>query len=127
MKSGLADNPDVETAIKATGIKDHNWMQKLLKVDKEQLILIISQIANKANIDNKSIKEARTELPSFSAVKWDNFAVGAGLSKDPRYLELEYFALLLINFLLHSIRLSLKFMAHTRCFSRGTGTDRRGV
>ena len=37
-----ADDVNVETAIQATGIKDDDWMQKLLEVDEEQLVLIVS-------------------------------------------------------------------------------------
>ena len=86
-----AEDANVETAIRAAGIKDDDWMQKLLEVDKEQLILIVSLIVNKSNIDNKSIKKARTELSSFSTAKWIDFAVRAGLPDNPSYLQLEYF------------------------------------
>ena len=86
-----ADDANVETAIQAAGIEDDDWIQKLLKVDKEQLILIVSLIVNKSNIDNKSIKRARTELPSFSTEKWIDFAARAGLPEHPSYLQLEYF------------------------------------
>jgi hypothetical protein len=93
MPKRLADSDDanVETAIQATGIKDDDWMQKLLEVDKEQLILIVSLIVNKSNIDNRSIKKARIELLSFSTAKWIDFAKQSGLSDDPLYLRLEYF------------------------------------
>ena len=86
-----ANGVNVEPAIQATGIKDDDWMQKLLEVDEEQLILIVSQIVNKSNIDNKRIKEARTELPSFSAEKWIDFTAQAGFPEDPSYLQLESF------------------------------------
>lgn len=84
-----ADDADVETAIQATGIEDDDWVQKLLEVDKEQLIQIVNLMVNKSNI-NKSIKKARTELPSFTA-KWIEFAARAGLPENPSYLQLEYF------------------------------------
>ena len=82
---------DVETAIQAAGINDDDWMQKLLEVDKEELILIVSQIVNEGNIDNRSIKKARIELPSFSTAKWIDFARRADLPEDPEYLGLEQF------------------------------------
>ena len=91
MSKRPADDADVETAIQAAGITDNDWMQKLLKVDREQLILIVSQIVNKSNIDNKSIKKARTELPSFSTAKWIDFAARAGLPENASYLKLEHF------------------------------------
>ena len=86
-----SDDPDVKTAILSAGIIDNDWIQKLLKVNKEQLILIVSLIINKGNIDNRSIKKARTELPSFSTEKWTDFAARAGLPINPGYLRLEYF------------------------------------
>jgi hypothetical protein len=86
-----ANDANIETAIQAAGIKDDDWMQKLLEVDKEQLIQIVSQIVNKSSIDIKSIKKAQTKLPSFSVAKWIDFAARAGLPEDPSYLELEYF------------------------------------
>jgi len=87
----LVNDVDVEFAIAAAGIKDDDWLQKLLDLEEEQLILIISFLLNKGNIDNKSIKSARTELPSFSTTKWRDFAAQAGLSEDPSYLRLQYF------------------------------------
>jgi hypothetical protein len=48
MPKRRADDPDVETAIQSTGIKDDDWLQKLLEVDKDELILIVSLIVNKA-------------------------------------------------------------------------------
>ncbi len=87
----LVNDVDVEFAIAAAGIKDDNWLQKLLDLEEEQLILIISFLLNKGNIDNKSIKSDRTELPSFSTTKWRDFAAQAGLSEDPSYLRLQYF------------------------------------
>jgi hypothetical protein len=38
-----AEDANVETAIQAAGIKDDDWMQKLLEVAKEQLILIVTK------------------------------------------------------------------------------------
>jgi hypothetical protein len=91
MPERRADNSNVETAIQAAGINDNDWITKLLEVDKDQLILILSLIANKGNVDNRSIKKARIELPSFSTAKWIDFAVQAGLLEDPNYLQLEHF------------------------------------
>jgi hypothetical protein len=85
----LADNFVVKTAIHAAGIKDDDWIQKVFEVDKEHLILIISLVVNKGNIDIRSIKKARTELPSFSAAKWTDFAARAGLPENPSYFKLD--------------------------------------
>lgn len=85
------DNADVETAIQSAGIKDDNWIQKLLEVDRDELIQIVSLIMNEGNIDNRSVKRVRTELESFSVAKWANFAVQAGLPESPSYLRPEYY------------------------------------
>jgi hypothetical protein len=85
------DGTYVETAVQDFDIKDDNWIQKLLEVDKDQLTLIIGHLANKGNIDNRSIKRARTQLPSFAAAKWADFAAEVGLPEIPRHLPLEYF------------------------------------
>lgn len=88
----LADELDVESAVEAAGIEDNDWLQKLLGVEKEQLILIISLLVNRSSIDNRTINRARTELPSFSMAKWVDFAsMQARLPEDPRYLWLERF------------------------------------
>ncbi|KAI0286179.1 hypothetical protein BC826DRAFT_918404 [Russula brevipes] len=86
-----ADDANVETAFQAADINDDYWMKKLLEVDKDQLTLILSLIANKGNIDNRSIKKSRIELPSFSTAKWIDFARRADLPEDPSYLQLEHF------------------------------------
>ncbi|KAI0288566.1 hypothetical protein BC826DRAFT_971488 [Russula brevipes] len=83
---------DVETAIQATRINDDDWMNKLLEVDQEKLILIVSKIVNEGNIDNRSIKKARIELPSFSMTKWIDFAKRTGLSRNPTSLTLQHFS-----------------------------------
>lgn len=92
MPKRSADDADVETAIQATNIDDDDWMQKLLQVDEDPLILIISQILNKCNIEMKTIKKARIELPSFSLAKWADFAQQAGLPRNPDNLQLEHFS-----------------------------------
>ena len=86
------DDADVETAIQAVNIDDDDWMQKLLEVDKDPLVLIISQILNERNIQMQTIKKARIELPSFSSAKWADFAERAGLPRNPQNLRLEYFS-----------------------------------
>ena len=85
------DDIDVESAVQAAGIKDDDWVQKLLDVEEEQLILIICFLMNESNIDSKTIKSARAGLPSFSTTKWSDFAAQAGLPDDPSYLKLGYF------------------------------------
>src|SRR6266852_1481166 len=85
------DNVEVEEAMQAVGIEDNDWLQKLLAVEREQLVLIISCLVNEKSIDNRSIKRARTELPFFSTAKWINFAAKAKLPENPFYLQLTDF------------------------------------
>src|SRR5258708_24433981 len=85
------DDTDVETAIQALDIKDNNWIQKFLEINKEQLALVIGHLADKGNIDNRSIKRARTQLPSFSTEMWADFAAGVDLPEEPRNLNLGSF------------------------------------
>jgi hypothetical protein len=87
-----ADDANLETAIQAAGISDDDWMKKLVEVDKEELLLIVSQIINQATLDNRSIKKARIELPSFSTAKWIDFAEKVGLPRNPDTLRLRYFS-----------------------------------
>jgi hypothetical protein len=86
-----ADRTDVKTAIQDVNIKDNSWIQKLLEADQDQLTLIIGHLANKGNINDRSIDRARAQLPSFSTAKWADFAAKVGLPEDPHYLPLEYF------------------------------------
>ena len=64
-----ADDVDVESAVQAAGIKDGDWVQKLLDVEEKQLVLLISLLLDKGNIDNRSVKRART---SSSTAKWSS-------------------------------------------------------
>ena len=50
-----------------------DWIEKLLKIDKDDLTLILGELANRGNIDNHDFKKARSTL-SFSDAKWDDFA-----------------------------------------------------
>jgi hypothetical protein len=59
------------------------WMQKLLKLPKDDLTLIIGELANQRVITNQSIKTARMTLPSFSAAKWAYFAEETSLPSTP--------------------------------------------
>jgi hypothetical protein len=84
-------SPNQKTELQAAVKKDDDWMHKLLKVDEEQLIMIINLMVSKQNIDNRRIKKGRPELPSFSAAKWTDFAAQAGLPENHNRLQLESF------------------------------------
>jgi hypothetical protein len=105
-----ADDANVETAIQAAGIEDDDWMQKLLEVDKEQLILIVSLIVNKSNIDNKSIKRPSLQRNGSillrELVSLNILAISSSNT----------LTLLFINFHLRSIRLSSKIHGAHKTF-----------
>jgi hypothetical protein len=54
----------------------------------DELAAVLGDIANKGNIPTATFKMARTALPSFSKVKWTDFASQFGLPADPEKLKL---------------------------------------
>lgn len=89
-RKGYELDIDIEDVIQSVDLEE-GWMQKLLEVDDEELALIIGDLANQSNLTNKSIKKARTTLPSFCTEKWADFARRVDLPTDPEYLGLEFF------------------------------------
>ena len=66
------------------------WMQKILELDKDDLAVILGDLANKSKITNSTLKRVRMTLPSFSVanLKWEDFAERSGLPWDPGFLAL---------------------------------------
>jgi hypothetical protein len=59
-------------------------VKKLLKLHKDDLALVLGELANRRIITNQTIKTARMTLPSFSAEKWAHFAKETdGLPSNP--------------------------------------------
>ena len=65
----------------------------LLKLapDPDELAAVLADLANSASLPNAVFKRARIDLPSFSIVKWSNFARQHGLAEDPSCVNLESF------------------------------------
>lgn len=66
-------------------------MSTLIAGDREQLTLLVAEIANQRHIDTRSFKKARMDLPSFSSVRWTEFATKAGFPESPDDLPLHLF------------------------------------
>ena len=58
---------------------EKGWLGKFLELPPEELAKVLADIANQGNVKTSSIKKARTSLPSFSGVKWIDFAEKIGL------------------------------------------------
>jgi hypothetical protein len=81
---------NIEDAVSLVDLED-GWMQKLLAIDSETLVLILCELCNQGRITSKRIKTGRTSLPSFSTAKWDQFASRIGLPEDPQDVDLDSF------------------------------------
>lgn len=57
---------------------EEGWVAKLLELPGDELAKLIGDIANHEKIKIAAIKNARISLPSFSGVKWQNFAEAFG-------------------------------------------------
>jgi hypothetical protein len=106
MPKRRADDPDVETAIQSTGIKDDDWLQKLLEVDKDELILIVSLIVNKA-ISTTEVSRG-LELNSHPSLQQSGLTL---------LRELVSLKILAISSLKTTKRLSINFLPHSTSLS----------
>ena len=70
---------------------DRGLIDGLLQFDHDELSTLIAHVANEAKITGATLKKARTDLPSFSATKWSDFAAQSGLSQNIEHVELETF------------------------------------
>ncbi|KIM48459.1 hypothetical protein M413DRAFT_22952 [Hebeloma cylindrosporum] len=69
-----------------------DWVEKLLEIDDEALILIVCELCNKVLITNKRIKYGdRISHPSFSTLKWDQLASSFSLPEEPEDTDLDTF------------------------------------
>ena len=62
---------------------DRGMVDGLLDLTRDELAAVLGHIANKGDIPTATFKMARTTLPSFSLVKWTNFASQFGLPTNP--------------------------------------------
>ena len=71
---------------------DKGSRSAFLELTPDDQAALLADLANSsANLPNATLKRARVELPSFSAVKWSEFAEESGLPEDASCLNLASF------------------------------------
>ena len=58
---------------------EEGWLDKFLELPPDDLAKLLADIANHGKVKTAAFKKARTSLPSFSSVKWIDFAEKFGL------------------------------------------------
>ena len=58
---------------------EEGWLGKFLELPTDELAKLLADIANHGKVKTATIEKARTSLPSFSGVKWIDFAERFGL------------------------------------------------
>jgi len=86
-----AEDIDVDDVVSCINL-DKGLVHGLLDLTHDELVAVLADVANKAQITNSNFKKARIDLPSFSTVKWSNFAEQYGLSPDPERVSFEAFS-----------------------------------
>ncbi|KIL59813.1 hypothetical protein M378DRAFT_84610 [Amanita muscaria Koide BX008] len=81
---------DVDELINSINL-DKGLRAGLLELTADELAALLADFANSANLPTAAFKKARLGLPSFSTVKWAEFAEEYGLPLNPSYLGLEPF------------------------------------
>jgi len=76
----------VEDVIECINL-DRGMVDGLLDLTHDELAAVLGHIANKGDIPTVTFKMARTALPSFSTMKWTNFASQFGLPTNPEKLN----------------------------------------
>jgi hypothetical protein len=66
-------------------------MLRSRELTSDELAVLLADLANSANLPNATFKKARVDLPSFSAVKWSEFAKEYSLPDNASYLNLKSF------------------------------------
>lgn len=85
-----AEDVDVNDIIESVNL-ENGWLDGLMSLDRDDLATVLADIANKAKVSTIAFKKARTDLPSFSVVKWSHFSAKIGLPDDPDKLPTEIF------------------------------------
>jgi hypothetical protein len=70
----IKPDEDVTIAINSVPLPG-GWFPKLLATNADDLTIILGELANSAKISSYAFKNARTNLRSFSATKWTDFAL----------------------------------------------------
>ena len=91
MTKRRAEEINVDDVVSCINL-DKGLINGLLDLTNDELVAVLADVANKAQITTVSFKETRISLPSFSTVKWSNFAEQYGLSKKPEQVRFEDFS-----------------------------------
>jgi hypothetical protein len=70
---------------------DKGLREVFLELTADEIAALLAHFANLANIPTVAIKRARVGLPSFSTVKWAEFAIQYSLPTNSVYLNLQPF------------------------------------
>lgn len=90
MTKRKVDDIDIDEVVESVDLSG-GLVGGLLNLGRDELAAFIADIANKGAIPTATFKRARAALPSFSQVKWSNFAQHLGLPNDPSRLHLQSF------------------------------------
>jgi hypothetical protein len=81
---------DVDQLIDSINM-DKGLRAGVLDLSSDELAALLADFANSANLPTAAFKKARTELPSFSTVKWTEYARQYGLPINASHLNLASF------------------------------------
>jgi hypothetical protein len=81
---------DVDEIIASVNL-DKGLRAGLLELTADELAALLADFANSANLPTAALKKARVDLPSFSVVKWSEFAKEFGLPDNASHLGLASF------------------------------------
>src|ERR1700735_1362397 len=81
---------DVDEIIASVNL-DKGLRAGLLELTADELAALLADFANSANLPTAALKKARVDLPSFSVVKWSEFAKEFGLPDNASHLGLALF------------------------------------
>ena len=81
---------DVDEIIDSMNLKE-GLRSAVLELTPDQLTALLADLANSANLSTAAFKKARVDLPSFSTVKWSQFAAELKLPRTPSLLRLVSF------------------------------------
>lgn len=87
MPTRHTEDIDVKNVIECINL-DKGMVDGLLDLNRDELAAVLGHIANEGNIPNATFKIARSTLPSFSIVKWTDFASDFGLPTNPAKVNL---------------------------------------
>ena len=86
MTKRCREDIDVDQLIDSINL-DKGLRAGVLELTADELTALLADFANLANIPSAAFKKARVDLPSFSTVKWTEFAGEHGLPLNASHLQ----------------------------------------